>query len=132
MSNIDNTNNFIIQPPKLSWLSFAYHKDMLNDIKITKESLKKDINDTTTPKKGFFRGWRTEEQTDSRSQSFLELTKILTDDCQYGLMDEYAGTEQEREEIKKQKELKQIRAEEEKRDREIAEFENKLREGTIK
>jgi len=131
MTNVDNSNNFIVQPPKLSWLSFAYHQDMLNDIKITKESLKNEVitNDPTTPKnKGLFRSWKTDEQTDSRSQSFIELTKLLSDDCQYGLMDEYAGTEQEREEIKKQRELKKIKEEEEKRDREIAAFEAKLRE----
>jgi len=123
-NKFENSNNFIVQPPKFSWLNFAYHQDLLNEIKVIKPST--DNNN----KGGFFSRMKRneDEPSESRSQSFIELTKLLTDDCQYGLLDEYAGTQEEREERKKQRELRKLKREEAEREREISEFEAKLKE----
>eukprot|EP00833_Pecoramyces_ruminatium_P009984 jgi/Orpsp1_1/1184016/evm.model.c7180000087678.1 len=113
MANINNANNFYIKPPKFSWLEFSYSQDKLNDDK----SIKNTNNNKTI-------NIIKDEKIESRSQSFIELTKLLTDDCQYGILDEYAGTKEEREKARQEKELKkQKRLEKENAEKENAEKE---------
>ncbi|ORX45610.1 hypothetical protein BCR36DRAFT_358156, partial [Piromyces finnis] len=121
MANINNLNNFIVQPPNLSWLNFTSQQGILNTNKSTKEN-------SSQKNKGIHISWRDENKINCKSQSFINLTKLLTNNRQYGLMDEYAGTLQEREEVKRQLELKLRKKIEEKRERKIADFEDKLRE----
>lgn len=119
MEYTDSFNNFIVEPPKFSWLNFAYHEELLK----SKQQPNSDERNKT-----FYRGsGGGDEENDSRSQSFIELTKLLSDDCQYGLLDEYAGTKEEREEQKRLKELRKQKAEEKRREREIAEIEDKIK-----
>jgi len=121
MEYTDSFNNFIVEPPKFSWLNFAYHEELLK----SKQQPNSDERNKT-----FYRGsGGGDEENDSRSQSFIELTKLLSDDCQYGLLDEYAGTKEEREEQKRLKELRKQKAEEKRREREIAEIEDKIKKG---
>jgi len=125
MEYTDSYNNFIVKPPKFSWLNFSYYEEFTNQSLKSKQQPNSEKNGVN---KIFYKSSGDgEEVTDSRSQSFIELTKLLTDDCQYGLLDEYAGTPEEREEQKRQKEIKKQKAEEERREREIAEFEDKIR-----
>jgi len=126
MENIDNSNNFFIKPPKFSWLEFSYSQEILNDINSLKNQDLKPSNNKNQPTNNTFKNFN-EIKTESRSQSFIELTKLLTDDCQYGILDEYAGTKEEREKEKHEKEIKQQKKMEE--EKEEKEFEEKINNG---
>ncbi|ORY83357.1 hypothetical protein LY90DRAFT_663794 [Neocallimastix californiae] len=117
MANIDNSNNFFIKAPKFSWLKFSYSQEKLNDINFLKnQGVKSTIRNNKS---------ETENNIESRSQSFIELTKLLTDNCQYGILDEYAGTKEERENEKKEKKLRIQKKQKEKM--EEKEFEEKIK-----
>jgi len=108
MEYTDSYNNFIVKPPKFSWLNFSYYEEFTNQSLKSKQQPNSEKNGVN---KIFYKSSGDgEEVTDSRSQSFIELTKLLTDDCQYGLLDEYAGTPEEREEQKRQKEIKKTKS----------------------
>jgi len=122
MANIDNSNNFFIKAPKFSWLKFSYSQEKLNDINFLKnQGVKSTIRNNKS---------ETENNIESRSQSFIELTKLLTDNCQYGILDEYAGTKEERENEKKEKKLRIQKKQKEKK--EEKEFEEKIKNGNYK
>ncbi|ORX86447.1 TLD-domain-containing protein [Anaeromyces robustus] len=121
MANIENSNNFFVKPPKFSWLDFSYSQESLKEVKLSKNAKKQQGNESKLNELKVFK----EPEIESRSQSFIELSKLLTDDCQYGILDEFAGTKEEREEIKKQKEMRKLKREEEKKANE--EIEEKIR-----